>query len=314
MQANLKSFVWSNGYQDFIWAFSKAAEFSVVYSVGSWLIFRNLADISILLTFVFANDLFTIGINNIANYASAKAEAEAYQLSIEEILTETELESGSCDTSFADHFSIRFEEVSFSYGNRQILQKASFTIPMGEKVLLRGANGTGKSTILKLLAGLYRPDSGNIYYGEENINDIHISSLAGTYGYISQHSNILEGDALTNLALRKCTDVNKANEILSKMNLSHIQNHNPASFSQGEQQRLNIGRVFYHDKPVFILGDEIFSNIDAGNRKNIIELLMREYADVTVILITHEEIDYKFDRILTLHDGKVTQEVQNGAI
>lgn len=309
MKANWKSFVWINGFQDFIWAFSKLAEFIIVYGAGAWLILRNLTNISILLTFVFANDLFTIGINNISNYLTLSAETKSYQVSLEEILMETELENGSYEVSFERAFPIRFERVSFSYGDRQILKDASFTIKHGEKILLQGENGTGKSTILKLLAGLYRPDSGSIFYGSQNIRDIHISCLSGTYGYISQHSNILEGDVITNITLHENGETNKAKEILHNLNLLHIQDNNPKSLSQGEQQRLNIGRVFYRNKPVFIMGDEIFSNIDEKNRKKITELFEKIYKDITIILITHEQIDFKFDRIFTVCDGKVVEEV-----
>ncbi len=314
MKANWKSFVWNNGYQDFIWAFSKLAEFIIVYGVGSWLIVRNLTDISVLLTFVFANDLFTIGINNISYYLTMRAEAEAYQESIEGISMETELEKGSYEDSFDTVFPICFKDVSFSYGGKQILKNTNFTINPGEKILLQGVNGTGKSTILKLMAGLYRPDSGSIFYGNQNIGDIHISCLADTYGYISQHSNMLEGDVPTNIALNNDAVLNKVNEILDYLNLSDVQNKNPESFSQGEQQRLNIGRFLYRNKPAFIMGDEIFSNIDEGNRKNILEILKGMYQDITIIMISHEPIDLKFDRVLTVYDGKIVEEVQNEAI
>jgi ATP-binding cassette subfamily B protein len=314
MKANWKSFVWSNGYQDFIWAFSKLAEFIIVYGVGAWLILRNVTDISVLLTFVFANDLFTLGINNVSYYSTMRAESEAYQESLEGVLLETELEKGSYDDFFNTVFPIRFQDVSFCYGGKQILKNTNFTINPGEKILLQGANGTGKSTILKLMAGLYRPDSGSIFYGNQNIGGIHISSLADTYGYISQHSNMLEGDVPTNIALNNHAEVNKVNEILDHLNLLDIQNKNPKSFSQGEQQRLNIGRFFYRNKPAFIMADEIFSNIDEGNRKNIIEMFKGLYKDITIIMISHEQIDLKFDRVLTVFDGKIVEEVQNEKI
>ncbi|GEM_PF-6851572 len=309
-KANWISFVWINGFQDSIWAFSKLAEFIIIYGAGAWLILGNLTNISILLTFVFANDLFTIGINNISNYLTLRAESEAYQESLDEILMETELEKGSYKTAFENTFPIRFESVSFSYGDKKLLDNVSFTIKYGEKILLQGENGTGKSTILKLMAGLYRPDSGSIFYGNKNIKDMHISCLADTYGYISQHSNILEGDVFTNIALNENGEINKAKEILRYLKLLHVQDNNPKSLSQGEQQRLNIGRVFYRNKPVFIMGDEIFSNIDEKNRKNIIEIFERSFKEVTIILITHEQTGFKFDRILTVCEGKVNEEVQ----
>ena len=117
-----------------------------------------------------------------------------------------------------------------------------------------------------------------------------------------------------NIALNDNVVTNKADEILKALNLSHVKDIIPNNLSQGEQQRLNIGRVFYHKKPVFIMGDEIFSNIDESNRKHIIDLFERIYRNVTIILITHEQVNIKFDRILTVCDGKVIEEVQNEAI
>lgn len=308
MKANWNSFVWSNGFQDFIWAFSKLAEFIIVYGVGSWLILKGLTDISILLTFVFTNDYFTIGINNLSNYITLRAEARANQESLEDILFETDMEEGS-DTTFDYDLSMHFKNVSFGLSGKQILNNISFTINPGEKVLLKGESGSGKSTILKLMTGLYRPDSGSIYYGSQDIGEIHLDALAKVYGYITQHSNILEGNILTNIALQENPEMDQLDIILDRLNLAHIKENKPSSLSQGEQQRLNIGRFFYQKKPVFLFGDEIFSNIDENNRRRIIEQFETIYKDVTMVLISHEQVNMKFDRILCVRDGNVIEEV-----
>lgn len=309
MKANWKSYAWSNGFQDFIWAFSKLAEFVIVYGVGSWLILRNVTDISILLAFVFANDLFTIGINDLSYYSTLRAESEAYQESLEVFLIESELEVGVHDIIFDKGIPIRFEDVSFSYKDKTVLKNVNFIIKAGEKILLQGENGSGKSTLLKLIAGLYRPDEGSIFYGDVDIATLHISCLAKAYGYISQHCNMLDGDVFTNIALDKKPNIEKVKKVLKHLNLSYIKNGSTKGLSQGEQQRLNIGRVLYGKKPIFIMGDEIFSNIDEGNRESIAKLLERTYKDETVIMVSHEQVNYRYDRVLTVCDGQVKEDL-----
>lgn len=308
MKMSWKNFVWTNGFQDSIWAFSKLAEFLIVCGVGALLIINEKTDISILLTFIFANDLFTIGINSISWYLIKKAEASAYQATIEELLDETELENEKTAPLVNVPFSIRFENVSFGYGETTILKDINFTINPGEKVLLKGPNGHGKSTILKLIAGLYRPDSGTISFGDRRTNGIHISSLRETYGYISQSANILEGSVAENIALSETLDSKKVDMVLKKLNLSDVKGNNPKSLSLGEQQRLNIGRVFYAYGRAVIIGDEIFSNIDFQNREAVLDVLNHEYQDSTVIIISHESLDYAFDRVLVVENGQIREE------
>lgn len=302
-----KSFVWSNGFQDFIWAFSKLAEFLIVYGVGAILIFQGLSDVSILMTFVFANDLFTIGINSLSLSMQLQAEAEAYCQSMKEILEETELESEPRKSFQGAEFPIQFDRVSFAYGEKQVLKNVSFTINPGEHVLLQGPNGQGKSTILKLLSGLYRPQGGRILFGEQDIRNVNLHTLTKTTGYISQHSHLLEGDVFENLALSDRVEENRADEVLEELKLSHCKHTDPQSLSMGEQQRLNIGRTLYREDYNLLLCDEIFSNVDKENRQTVIDALNHRFSKATVIMVSHETVPYRFDRVLTVRNGTVSE-------
>lgn len=307
---NWKSFVWSNGFQDFIWAFSKLAEFLIVYGVGAWLIVLGRADLSILLTFIFANDLFTIGINSLSYYMDAKAQADAYQLSLEEILDESDCEDERRELQIRDSFSVQFRNVSFAYGDNKVLENVSFTIHPGERVLLQGPNGQGKSTILKLISGLYRPQAGEILFGDARTRQVNINSLLRHYGYISQHSNLLEGDISENLALSTDYDTQKVDSILAALNLAGCKETEPQNLSMGEKQRLNIARSLYRGFTPLLLCDEIFSNVDQENRGLVVDALNRDYAGATVIMVSHEEVGYQFDRVLNVEN----RAVQEGAI
>jgi ATP-binding cassette subfamily B protein IrtA len=307
MNTAWRSFVWSNGFQDFIWAFSKLAEFVIVYGVGAILISTGYSDMSILMTFIFTNDLFTIGINSISQYIQSKSEYEAYKDSVMEILGETELEQEPENNFSNFNGEIIFENVSFSYNDKAILNSASFKINSGEKVLLEGDNGEGKSTILKLICGLYRPQSGKIYYNGTDICGINITSISKKCNYISQHSHLLEGNIQQNIVLSNHFDETDVNDILQKLNLEDCINTSPQNLSMGEQQRLNIGRAIYKSSGKILLCDEIFSNIDKDNRQAVMSALLECYKDSTVIMISHEQVMCKFDRILHVGNGKVTE-------
>lgn len=302
-----KSFVWLNGFQDFIWAFSKLAEFIIVYGVGSILIINGVSNISILMTFVFANDLFTIGINHISNYIAAKAEYLAYRDSIMEILDEREIEAEDA-YDFEDGIkTIRFENVCFGYGDKTILKNVNFQINKGEKILLVGGNGQGKSTILKLICGLYRPLRGTIYFNQKDSSEINISSISKKCGYISQKSNILEGNIAENIALSKDIIPERSRQVLKSLNLENCVGTPPDSLSTGERQRVNIGRTLYRDGVDVVLCDEIFSNVDKENRQAVIDALFEKFSDTTIIMVSHEKINYHFDRVLQVDQGSVTE-------
>lgn len=88
--------------------------------------------------------------------------------------------------------------------------------------------------------------------------------------------------------------------------MSQCEQSSPDRLSMGEKQRINIARAFYKKVPVFVLADEIFSNVDVENRENILELFVRKYQECTVIMIVHEKLNYPFDKVLYIEGGKVT--------
>lgn len=306
-KAGWKRFVWSNGFSDHIWAFSKLAEFLIVYGVGAVLIYHGISDISILMTFVFANDLFTIGINNLSYSIDAKADAQAHRENLENLLDESDLEDEPLQELKNPRGDIEFQNVSFGYGDRLVLDHVSFVIHPGEHILLQGPNGQGKSTILKLLSGLYRPKSGKILWGGEDIGQINIDALRKVSGYISQHSHILDGNTIENLMLASDPQKEKALSILNMLDLSHCITTDPKHLSMGEQQRLNIGRTLYRDSCYLLLCDEIFSNVDRDNRQNIAELLERMFPAAAAVLISHEDVPYRIDRTLRVENGRVVE-------
>ena len=208
-----------------------------------------------------------------------------------------------------DRFIIKCKNMCFTFGDTPLLQDVNLTIYENEKVMIKGLNGSGKSTLLNLISGLYKPTSGSICYGDYNISFINLDSLSDKYLYITQNSNILGGSIYENMALSTNYDSELCDDILRKLNLEKVKDATPNLLSQGEKQRLNIGRALYREQDVYlILGDEIFANIDKENIHMITELLEHEFADKTVIFVCHENIAYKFDRVIYVEGGFVKEE------
>ncbi len=307
MKKNWKQFVWSNGQQDLVWASSKAAEYLVIYAVGVLV----LPDVPLatLFSFLFASDIFNNGVYQFACHLESRTQAEACIGSMKPFLENPAVEEGSFREAWEKRPALRFDHVSFGYGDKKILTDVSFTIPYGEKVLIVGGNGQGKSTLLKLAAGLYRPAGGRIFYGDTDTSSMHLDAMSARYRYISQNSNILDGDVFQNVALAPEYDQARVRLLLKRLWMAGKETVQPDRLSMGEKQRLNIARAFYRPDPDFVLADEILANIDPANKSRVLQLFEEYYRDCTVVMVAHEAMDYAFDRILHVEHGAVREEI-----
>ena len=304
--ASVRWFAWDTTLYDLVWMGFKVSEYLIIYGFGGYLVFIQKSEISIVVAFASVSALLVDGINYfIWGYKDFKGSIPSIK-SVNKMLSIPYIEDEVGTIDLEGNFLIRFQGVSFSYGNRTILDDISFIIRENDKVLIKGKNGSGKTTILNLISGLYRPTKGNIYYGNFNINIINIKDLSKKYNYIFQNSNILAGEVYENLSLNREYDINECNEILKKLGIENVVKSNPKHLSQGERQRLNIGRALYKNNNIYlILGDEPFSNLDRNNMNVVMQLLSNEFKDKTVILVCHEEIDFQFNKIIKVEDSKI---------
>jgi ABC-type bacteriocin/lantibiotic exporter with double-glycine peptidase domain len=308
----VKGFALQNSYDELLWLTKKLAEVIILYWFGGLLVSKGQIDFSIIIAFTVASDFFTKGISSLLWGISTKNSTIPKIDAITKFLEDSNTESGKEASPSKDKYPIRFENVSFGFGEKQILKNVSFTINPGEWVEIKGPNGEGKSTLLNLVLGFYRPDSGRIYFGEQDTTDIHIDSLSKQYGYISQSSNVVEGTINDNIALSAPKDENNCYEILESLNLSEVKERNPINLSQGEKQRLSIGRALYHmaERPI-ILGDEIFANIDKENQKSIVKVLEKACEGKTALFVCHEDMGIAFDKTIVV-DNKTAYVTESG--
>lgn len=300
-----KQFTWDNGQKDFIWAAAKVAEYLIIYAIGV-LVLKDVPS-QTLFSFIFASDIFNNGLYQFSFYWGNQARIEVYMESIKEFLKE-DGEKTEEKLEIEEGFPIIFDHVSFAYKDKTILQDVNLTIQPGEKVLIRGGNGQGKSTFLKLIAGLYRPDKGTVYYGKMDTSGLSVETMSDEYAYISQNSHLLDGNVYQNMSLSEEVDQYKAKQLLNAFHIRVSGESFPDTMSAGEKQRLNITRDFYRKEKPVVLADEIFSNVDPENRNHIVQLFKEQFEKSTVCMITHDDIDYGFDRIFHVDGGKVWED------
>ena len=306
LKKEMKRFVWSNGLQDSTWAVMKLSEFLILYGIGGYFVYTGDTTMGVLLAFTFAVYLFINGLDKVTSAVSAKAEAVNNMEMVEELLNNLNVEEGRDERITEKDFAISVRDVSFSYGSKKVLENVSFDIYPGEHVLLIGENGGGKSTLLNLLCGIYRPDSGTISYGGHDTSFISLKSMAEKYAYVSQESNIIETNTFENITMDEAYDKEKVTEVLKELNIENTVHINPMSASQGEKQRINIGRALYKaEQSSILVGDEIFANVDMENAAKIVETLERTFRARTIIMVAHTQMSMKFDKIINVANGQV---------
>lgn len=210
---------------------------------------------------------------------------------------------------------------SFSQGNHQIdvLKSLSFQVNEGELVSLIGPSGSGKSTLLALLAGLERPDSGDIFLDSTNIVGFsetqmttfrakNLSLVFQQYHLVS-HLTALENVALPLEIIGQNNPEELAEETLVRLGLQERLHHFPSQLSGGESQRVAIGRALVI-KPKILLADEPTGNLDIETGQKVIEyfLKMIKESKTTTLLVTHSEaLAQKAQRTLRLNKGLVEE-------
>ena len=206
---------------------------------------------------------------------------------------------------------------SYSQNNSQaleILDVPEFRVDEGEQVVLIGASGGGKTTLLHIIAGITRPTEGRIWidgieataFSEVARDQIRASKL----GYIFQTFNLLPGfTALENVILgmtfsKGKPDSKRAVELLERVGLKDRIHHKPGKMSVGEQQRVAVARALAN-RPRLLLADEPTANVDPQNKQQIVELIRNFCVEekIALLLVTHAmEVASQFDRVDQLED------------
>lgn len=204
---------------------------------------------------------------------------------------------------------VDFNNVTFSYDDdKNVVENLSFSIKKGEHVTLSGRTGTGKSTIFKLLLGLYEPDKGSVSIAGQKATAIPDSEKRRIYGYVEQTFHMVPGTVKDQITLYDTLitdeDVIEAaktaglHDAIMELENGYDTICKPEDFSQGQWQLLSIARAAAA-KPELLLLDEITANLDADTEKNVLDALNRVSKNRTVISISHRT-NAKMGRIIEI--------------
>ncbi|MCL2800582.1 MAG: metal ABC transporter ATP-binding protein [Treponema sp.] len=203
--------------------------------------------------------------------------------------------------------TVKFDDVSFSYGSINVLKDASFHIHKGEFVAMVGPNGSGKTTVLKLLLGMEKPSAGSIM-------------ISGTTAYVSQHMPndnlfpISVHDVVRMGLLHSNKNYSKncyaaAEEAMEKTGITDIASRSYSSLSGGQKRRALVARALA-GKPQFLVLDEPAANMDVESELQLYETLGVYKGISTILIVTHdtEFVTSLTDRVLCLGDDyKIVQ-------
>ena len=191
---------------------------------------------------------------------------------------------------------VEFAHVTFGYGERHVLKDFSMTVKQGEQVTLVGRTGAGKSTVFKLLLGLYQPETGTVTIGGVNVGDITDRERRTCIGCVEQHFSRVPGTVLEQITLGDPQITRKmAKDAAALAGIDAAIRALPEGydtvctegiFSQGEWQLLSIARAAAADPAVLLL-DEITANLDAETEARVLEALLRASAGRTVLSVSH---------------------------
>ncbi len=216
---------------------------------------------------------------------------------------ETRKDAGTLKENISEIF---FEDVSFGYkSNKVFINKITYRFSEGDRVLLLGGNGSGKTTFIKLLVGLYEPVEGNIFINGENMRKLNKEDIRKKVGIVSQDIFLFKGSVLDNILFgvdgKNRKDVEN---LLEKFELKDYINHLPngldteiaqngTGISGGQTQIIAFIRAIIKEKDILIL-DEATSNLDQDTCKRIISILSENELYKMLFIISHQNYEYTF--------------------
>ena len=231
---------------------------------------------------------------------------------------EPELKDVESAVDLKDVSRIDVENVSFAYGEEQILSDVSLSVKKGEILGIHGRSGSGKSTLLKLLMRFYDPKSGSIKINGEILPNINTRSLRDNMAYITQQTYIFNETIEQNIRLaRRDATLDEIMEAAKKASIHDFILSLPEGYqtkmtelggnlSDGEKQRIGIARAFLHNAPIILL-DEPTSNLDSLNEAMILKSLLNVKAEKLIILVSHRQSTMAIcDQVIGIENGRMS--------
>lgn len=288
-----------------------------------WLIFRDVLTTGEFISLQFYSFFIFGPMQEIGNIILSYREAEASLNNFQKLMSKEVEAKPTNPTNIGIIQTLKFEGVEFKHQTAQYkaLDNISFEVKEGETIAFVGPSGSGKSTLVKLLVGLYRQQSGNIYFNGSNSNAVDFDELRTQIGFVTQDTNLFAGTIRENLLFVNANateaDLNEAlqkascNKLLSRAEkgIDTVIGEGGLKLSGGEKQRISIARALLR-KPHLLIFDEATSALDSITEEeitNTIKQISEEKSQITVMIAHRLSTIMHADRIFVLEQGKLAE-------
>lgn len=271
----------------------------VIITMGSIFVIDGNMDSSSIITYYSVLCFFLEPVKNVANFdvvikksrISIERIEELLMVEEEKILLDNQKITGKLK-------NILFKDVTFSYDfKNNVVNKLNLKIDEGEKVVIYGKSGSGKSTVAKILTRYLDIERGKVFINGYDINDYNLWSIREGITYVSQNEFLLTDTIYNNINMKGTRDAEYIFDVCKMIGVDKIVKfknggynmileENGSNISGGERERILLARAFVRDSDIYIL-DESFSEIDSLSEREILGKIFSKYKDKTIIVISH---------------------------
>jgi len=300
----------------------------IIYSIWSQQPYQQ----TLLLLSVYAGVSFRV-IPLLSRIFAALLQMKSHEYVLDELKTNVYPDKKKGNTSglpIAFENLVLLSEISFGYENHPfILDRISLTIRKGERIVITGESGSGKTSLLLILLRFLKETNGGIRVDQLELTERHTSAWQKLIGYVPQNPYLLDGSIAENIAFGislENIDITKVEQAAEQAELSQWIDTLPekaatmlgekgAKISGGQRQRIALARAFYHDAEILIL-DESTNQLDSKTEAEIAQtILQNQTSSKTIIMVSHsEKLWDHFDTIYQLHKGKLEKFFSNALI
>lgn len=293
----------------------------VIFMGGRLYYLGEITSIGVIAKFSIYVMMLTWPVATVGWVSSIVQQAEASQKRINEFLAEISDIRNHNPNIEKINGNIRFENVSFTYADTGIeaLKNVSFDIPKGQTVAIIGKTGSGKTTIIDLIARMYDVSKGEIYIDNKPIREVNLHSLREAIAVVPQESFLFSDTIKNNLlfANKQATDTQivKASQEAAIhdniMDFTHqydsILGERGVSLSGGQKQRISIARALLKDAEIYLLDDSL-SAVDTETEEKILQNLHATLKNKTVVIVSHRvSVAKNADKIFMLNEGELVE-------
>lgn len=271
----------------------------VIITMGSIFVIDGNMDSSSIITYYSVLCFFLEPVKNVANFdvvvkksrISIERIEELLMVEEEKILLDNQKITGKLK-------NILFKDVTFSYDfKNNVVNKLNLKIDEGEKIVIYGKSGSGKSTVAKILTRYLDIERGKVFINGYDINDYNLWSIREGITYVSQNEFLLTDTIYNNINMKGTRDAEYIFDVCKMIGVDKIVKfknggynmileENGSNISGGERERILLARAFVRDSDIYIL-DESFSEIDSLSEREILGKIFSKYKDKTIIVISH---------------------------